>query len=62
MNDLATTELYTSPNGRWHLCRASGHVFVVHQANVPSGAEPPSSIFPISWRAAAALSNRLYYG
>jgi hypothetical protein len=39
MNNLATRELYSSPNGdRWHLCRdASGDVFVLHQPNIPSG-------------------------
>jgi hypothetical protein len=39
MNDLATKELYSSPNGdHWHLCRdASGCVFVLHQPNIPSG-------------------------
>jgi hypothetical protein len=39
MNDLATKELYSSPNGdRWCLCRdASGYVFVLHQPNIPSG-------------------------
>jgi hypothetical protein len=39
MNNLATKELYSSPNGdRWHLCRdASGYVFVLHQPNIPSG-------------------------
>jgi hypothetical protein len=33
-------ELYHSPNGdRWHLARDpdNGHVFVKHQANLPSG-------------------------
>jgi hypothetical protein len=32
-------ELYSSPNGdRWHLCKdESGRVFVLHQANIPSG-------------------------
>jgi hypothetical protein len=33
-------ELYHSPNGdRWHLARDpdTGHVFVKHQANLPSG-------------------------
>ncbi len=41
MNDLATKELYISPNGDcWHLCRdASGYVFVLHQANIPSGGQ-----------------------
>jgi hypothetical protein len=39
MNDIRTRELYSSPNGdRWHLCKdASSRVFVVHQANIPSG-------------------------
>jgi hypothetical protein len=39
MNDIRTRELYSSPNGdRWHLCKdASSKVFVVHQANIPSG-------------------------
>jgi hypothetical protein len=39
MHDVRTKELYSSPNGdRWHLCKdASGAVFVVHQANIPSG-------------------------
>jgi hypothetical protein len=39
MNNLATKELYSSPNGdRWHLCRdASDYVFVLHQPNIPSG-------------------------
>jgi hypothetical protein len=39
MNDIRTRELYSSPNGdRWHLCKdASSRVFVVHQANLPSG-------------------------
>jgi hypothetical protein len=39
MNDVATRELYESPNGdRWHLCGdASGYVFVLHQPNIPSG-------------------------
>ena len=41
MNDIRTTELYSSPNGdRWHLCKdASGRVFVLHQANIPSGGQ-----------------------
>jgi hypothetical protein len=41
MNDIRTRELYSSPNGdNWHLCRdASGGVFVVHQANLPSGGQ-----------------------
>ena len=39
MSNLATKELYSSPNGdRWHLCRdASGYVFVMHEPNIPSG-------------------------
>ena len=39
MNDVRTKELYSSSNGdRWHLCKdPSGHVFIVHQANLPSG-------------------------
>ena len=39
MNDIRTRELYSSPNGdSWHLCRvASGEVFVLHRANLPSG-------------------------
>jgi len=38
-SDIRTKELYSSPNGdRWYLCKdAAGGVFVVHQANVPSG-------------------------
>src|SRR5438132_11051716 len=38
MNDTRTRELYSSPNGdRWQLCKdASGRVFVLHQANIPS--------------------------
>jgi hypothetical protein len=41
MNDIRTRELYSSPNGdRWHLCKdASGRVFVLHQANIPSGGQ-----------------------
>jgi hypothetical protein len=41
MNDTRTRELYSSPNGdRWHLCKdASGRVFVLHQANIPSGGQ-----------------------
>jgi hypothetical protein len=41
MNATRTRELYSSPNGdRWHLCKdASGRVFVLHQANVPSGGQ-----------------------
>jgi hypothetical protein len=39
MDDIRTRELYSSSNGdRWHLCKdPSGRVFVVHQANIPSG-------------------------
>jgi hypothetical protein len=39
MNDIHTRELYSSPNGDcWHLCKdASDRVFVLHQANIPSG-------------------------
>jgi hypothetical protein len=39
MNATRTRELYSSPNGdRWQLCKdASGRVFVLHQANIPSG-------------------------
>jgi hypothetical protein len=39
MSDILTRELYTSSNGdRWHLCKeGSGRVFIVHQANLPSG-------------------------
>jgi hypothetical protein len=39
MQQVRTRELYSSPNGdRWHLCRdTSGKVFVLHQANIPSG-------------------------
>ena len=39
MKDIESRELYSSPNGdRWHLCKdASGRVFVLHQANIPSG-------------------------
>jgi len=39
MNDPRMRELYRSPNGdRWWLCEdASGRVFVLHQANIPSG-------------------------
>src|SRR5258708_30720809 len=41
MNATRTRELYSSPNGdRWHLCKdASGRVFVLHQANIPSGGQ-----------------------
>ena len=41
MNDIRTRELYSSSNGdSWHLCGdASGGVFVLHQANVPSGGQ-----------------------
>jgi hypothetical protein len=39
MNDIRSRELYSSPNGdRWHLCKdAEGRLFVLHQANIPSG-------------------------
>jgi hypothetical protein len=39
MNATRTREHYSSPNGdRWQLCKdASGRVFVLHQANIPSG-------------------------
>jgi hypothetical protein len=39
MDQAQTRELYSSSNGdRWLLCQAtSGHVFVVHQANIPAG-------------------------
>ena len=39
MDKIRTRELYSSSNGdRWHLCRdASGKVFVLHRANIPSG-------------------------
>ncbi len=39
MDDIRTRELYRSPNGdRWLLCKdPSGGVFIVHQANIPSG-------------------------
>jgi hypothetical protein len=41
MNATRTRELYSSPNGdRWYLCKdASGRVFVLHQANIPSGGQ-----------------------
>jgi hypothetical protein len=41
MNATHTRELYSSPNGdRWYLCKdASDRVFVLHQANVPSGGQ-----------------------
>jgi hypothetical protein len=41
MNDTRTRELYSSPNGdRWLLCKdPSGRVFVLHQANIPSGGQ-----------------------
>ena len=41
MNEPGTRELYRSPNGdRWLLCKdASGRVFVLHQANIPSGGQ-----------------------
>ena len=43
MKDTQSRELYSSPNGdRWHLCKdASGIVFVLHQANIPSGGQTP---------------------
>ena len=37
---IATRELYSSPNGdRWFLAHdpATGHMFVRHEANAPSG-------------------------
>jgi hypothetical protein len=39
MGDIRTRELYSSSNGdRWHLYKdETGRLFVVHQANVPSG-------------------------
>ena len=39
MDKIRTRELYSSSNGdRWYLCRdTSGKVFVLHQANIPSG-------------------------
>jgi hypothetical protein len=41
MNATRTRELFSSPNGdRWLLCKdASGRVFVLHQANIPSGGQ-----------------------
>jgi hypothetical protein len=41
MNATQTRELYSSPNGdRWYLCKdASDKVFVLHQANMPSGGQ-----------------------
>jgi hypothetical protein len=41
MNATLTRELYSSPNGdRWSLCKdASDRVFVLHQANIPSGGQ-----------------------
>ena len=41
MNVTQTRELYSSPNGdRWYLGKdASDRVFVLHQANVPSGGQ-----------------------
>jgi hypothetical protein len=41
MNATRMRELYSSPNGdRWHLCKdAAGRVFVLHQANIPSGGQ-----------------------
>ena len=45
MKDTQSRELYSSPNGdRWHLCKdASGRVFVLHQANIPSGGQTSRS-------------------
>jgi hypothetical protein len=39
MADMKTREMYSSSNGdRWLLCKDEvGHVFVMHQANAPSG-------------------------
>jgi hypothetical protein len=41
MNATQTRELYSSPNGdRWYLCKdPSDRVFVLHQANIPSGGQ-----------------------
>jgi hypothetical protein len=41
MNATQTRELYSSPNGdRWYLCKdRSDRVFVLHQANIPSGGQ-----------------------
>jgi hypothetical protein len=41
MNATQTRELYSSPNGdHWYLCKdASDRVFVLHQANMPSGGQ-----------------------
>jgi hypothetical protein len=41
MNATRMRELYSSPNGdRWYLCKdESGGVFVLHQANIPSGGQ-----------------------
>jgi hypothetical protein len=41
MNATRMRELYSSPNGdRWHVCKdASGRVFVLHQAYIPSGGQ-----------------------
>ena len=41
MNVTQTRELYSSPNGdRWSLGKdASDRVFVLHQANIPSGGQ-----------------------
>jgi hypothetical protein len=41
MNATRLRELYSSPNGdRWHLCKDEpGRVFVLHQANIPSGGQ-----------------------
>ncbi len=38
---LGASTVDSSPNGdRWHLCKdASGRVFVLHQANIPSGGQ-----------------------
>jgi hypothetical protein len=53
MNNLATGELYSSPNGdRWHLCRdAPGDVFVLRQPNIPWRANLPHRAFrfPFAW-------------
>jgi hypothetical protein len=38
MEKVHTRELYSSSNGdRWFLCRSASEVFVLHQANLPSG-------------------------
>lgn len=41
MNATGMRELYSSSNGdRWHLGKdESGRVFVLHQANIPSGGQ-----------------------